>query len=217
MATSNGSPVGQQLDDLVTEFALLIAAAHRAPPSIGPAPQDEARAYALAVIEACTSFTQELDQRADEAARRAHAVHASYAEIGARRGITRQAARQALLRHQRREEDEQRTRREHRERRIAADPDAWDDRQDQIRHQLDERWPPRAGQYRAPTGLRTVTLLDGPAADHTFRVPVGDDAFPFIDHYQVFGRRHDRYARYTAVTPASDQYQFTGEYFVRWP
>src|SRR4051794_2200062 len=101
-STSNGSPVGQQLDDLVTEFALLIGAAHRAPSSADPAPQDDARAYALAVIEACTSFTRLLDQRADEAARRAHEAHASYAEIGARRGITRQAARQAMLRHRQR-------------------------------------------------------------------------------------------------------------------
>ena len=36
------------------------------------------------------------------------------------------------------------------------------------------------------------------------------------DEYRVFGRLHQRYARYTAVSPTNNQYRFTGEYFVRW-
>ncbi len=213
-ATSKGIPIDRQLDDLVTEFALLIAGAHRAP-SAGSAPQDDVRAYALAVIEACTSFTRLLDQRADDAAQHARASHASYAEIGAKRGISRQAARQAMLRHRQRA----RERHDAWQASLPADPD--DDRdfryqQDLFLTDMENRWPPRSWQHRAPTGLRTVHLLDGPAADHTFRLPAGDDAFPFIDHYEVFGRRHDRYARYTAVSPTSDQYRFTGEYFIRW-
>jgi hypothetical protein len=45
---------------------------------------------------------------------------------------------------------------------------------------------------------------------------VGGDAFPVIDHYQVFSQWHDRYVRYTAVSPTGGQYRFTGEYFICW-
>jgi hypothetical protein len=51
---------------------------------------------------------------------------------------------------------------------------------------------------------------------HTFRAPVGDNAFPFVDHYRVVGRLHECYAPYAATTPSADQYRFTGEYLIRW-
>jgi hypothetical protein len=179
---------------------------------LSSSPQDERRAHALATIEACTELGAELDRRADDAALSAQQSRASYAEIGAARGVTRQAARQAVLRRRRDDALEQQRRR------AELDDDDWDRRyqQDLASQEREDRWPPRVWQYRAPTGYRTVALIDGPAAGHTDRIPVGDDAFPFIDHYQVFGRRHARHARYTAAAPTSDQYRFTGEYFVRW-
>lgn len=70
----------------------------------------------------------------------------------------------------------------------------------------------RAWRYRLPHGHLHRRALQ---QSHRTR-PVGDDAFSFVDEYRVFGRLHHRYARYTAVSPVSDQYRFTGEYFVRW-
>ncbi|MGC4768866.1 hypothetical protein ACLQ25_07770 [Micromonospora sp. DT44] len=180
-------------------------------------PQDERRAHALAVLQTCRELTVQLDQLADDAALQAQRAQASYAEIGAARGVSRQAARQAAVRHERRVQAQQAGRQA--ARRSALDDDEWNDLEYQgqlAREEREERWPPRSWRYRAPTGYRTVTLIDGPAIEHTFRVPVGDDAFPFVDRYQVFGRMHERYARYTATKPGADQYYFTGEYFIRW-
>ncbi|PWR16179.1 hypothetical protein DKT69_07115 [Micromonospora sicca] len=176
-------------------------------------PQDERRAHALAVLQTCRELIAQLDQLADDAALQAHRAQASYAEIGAARGVSRQAARQAAVRHERRVQAQQAARRN------ALDDDEWADleyRRQLAQEEREERWPPRSWRHRAPTGFRTVTFVDGPAIDHTFRVPVGDDAFAFIDRYQVFGRVHERYARYTATKPGTDQYYFTGEYFIRW-
>ncbi|MFI2667583.1 hypothetical protein [Micromonospora carbonacea] len=179
-------------------------------------PQDERRAHALAVLQTCGELTAQLERLSEDAARQAHRAQASYAEIGAARGVSRQAARQAAARQKQRLQTQQAAYRA--ARRSALDDDQWEDREHQrlAQEERDERWPPRSWRYRAPAGYRTVTLIDGPAKDHTFRVSVGDDAFPFIDRYEVFGRIHDRYARYAAATPGSNQYSFTGEYFIRW-
>ncbi|OON32039.1 MULTISPECIES: hypothetical protein [unclassified Micromonospora] len=179
-------------------------------------PQTERRAHALAVLHTCRELTAQLERLSEDAAQQAHRAQASYAEIGAARGVSRQAARQAAARHKQRLQEQQAAYRT--ARRSALDNNEWENREHQrlAQEERDERWPPRSWRYRAPAGYRTVTLIDGPAKDHTIRVPVGDDAFPFIDRYEVFGRIHDRYARYTVATPGSNQYSFTGEYFIRW-
>jgi hypothetical protein len=79
----------------------------------------------------------------------------------------------------------------------------------------DDGWTPRKWTYRAPAGTHTVGLIDGPADTQTMRVPVGDDAFAYIDHYRVFGKVTRRYARYSPMKADGDAYRFAGEYFVR--
>ncbi|MFI2577456.1 hypothetical protein ACH5AJ_35285 [Streptomyces rochei] len=210
----------QQLLDLAMRRAAQLLAQHGVTVTGRPlstSPQDERRAHALAILRTCREMVTQLERLADDAALQAHRAQASYAEIGAARGISRQAARQAAVRHEQRFQAQQAAMRA--ARRSAGSDDEWGDLQYQrqlAQEERDERWPPRSWQYRAPTGYRTVAFVDGPAQSHTFRVPVGDDAFPLIDHYRVFGRVHDRYARYAATRPDSDQYYFTGEYFIRW-
>jgi hypothetical protein len=175
---------------------------------------DQRRVHALAVVQACAELAAELGRIADDASHAARTSHASYAEIGSARGISRQAARQAILRRDRRrslEQEELRARFSE----ANQDEDHWYD-DEQARLEREQRWPPRSWTFRAPTGYRTVTLHEGPADDGTFRVPVDDDAFVFIDRLDVFGSRHDRYARYSPTARRSDKYRFTGEYFVRW-
>jgi hypothetical protein len=156
-------------------------------------PQQEGLVQALALLQACTEMIADLQQTADAAAARAHAKGASYAEIGTVRGTSRQAARQ---RHQKRLA-EQKERRE-----------AW-----QAPRQ-DERWPPPSLRLRALAGQWTVTLSGGPLDSQILRVPVGDDAYPFVGYTDVFGRRQPRHARYSPAKPGDNRYQFTGEFFI---
>jgi len=175
-------------------------------------PQEELRVHALALLQACTELVVDLQCTADQAADRAVFNGASYAEIGAARGISRQAARQ---RHQK-ELAEQKARRAAFEARRAKADDLYDDDLYDEEGGRWKRWPPRPWKFKAPTGNRTVRLVGGPADSQTFRIPAGDDAFPYIDRYEVFGQLHNRYARYTPSRPDSDEYRFTGEFFVRW-
>lgn len=177
--------------------------------------QQGRRAHALAMLQACRELTAELGRRADDAAEQAHRAKASYAEIGAARGITRQAARQAALRHRRRTELARRRALE------QVDPDDWEDQQDQQyqqeqdREQRDQQWPPRSWQFRAPAGNWTVRLIGGPLDSQTMRVPVGDDAYAFVDHSPVLGLSSPRYARYQPAKPGDNEYVFTGEFYIR--
>jgi hypothetical protein len=175
-------------------------------------PQEELRVHALALLQACTELVVDLQRTADLAAARALLNGASYTEIGAARGISRQAARQ---RH-RKELAEQEARRASFEVRRVEDDFYEDDFDDDEERGRWRRWPPRPWRFRAPTGSRTVRLVGGPADSQTIRIPAGDDAFPYIDHTSAFGPRQPRHARYSPSRPDSDEYRFTGEYYVRW-
>lgn len=175
-------------------------------------PQEGRRAHALAVLRACRELTAELGRLADDATEQAHRAKASHAEIGAARGVTRQAARQAVLRHRRRVELMRRRPIE------ETDPDAWGDlhyQQQLEQEERDQQWPPRSWQFRAPAGYWTVRLIGGPLDSHTMRVPVGDDAYAFVDHSPVLGLSSPRYARYQPAKPGDNEYVFTGEFYIR--
>jgi hypothetical protein len=171
-------------------------------------PQMQRLVSALALLQASTEVLADLKRTADDAAARAVTHGASYAEIAAVRGVSRQAARQ-----------------QHRKQ-VAAEKArrvAWEaeraKRAEDLEFDLgvrDDGWPPRKWMYRAPAGTHTIRLVGGPADTQTMRVPVGDDAFAYIDHYRVFGKLTRRYARYSPDKPDSDVYAFTGEYYIRW-
>lgn len=166
--------------------------------------QDHKRTSALARLQAYEEVITTLRRAADSEVEIALAAHASYAEVGAACRISRQAARK---RHQRLQAEQERRREARRRERAQRADDDWD--------LLDDDWPPRPWRFRAPTGLRTVQLLEGPANSQTFRVAVGDDAFPFVGHRTVFGRSFVCHARYSPRTHDSDRYYFTGEYYLR--
>lgn len=210
-------PVPQELFDLVMRHTAGLLTRQGAVDAArsrlwADGPQSDHRVFSLAFLQICRELMIELDRLADDAAAEARRSQATYAEIGVARGVSRQAARQAALRHQQRDAKTQAARRKE----AQVDDETRRRCEEQIREDLEQRWPPRSYQYRAPAGHRTVTFVDGPAKDQAFRVPVGDDAFPFIDQYRVFGRLYERYARYTAKEPGVAQYRFTGEYFIRW-
>jgi hypothetical protein len=127
--------------------------------SLHGGPQDQRRIHALAVVRACTELAAELGRTADDASRTARNSHASYAEIGSARGISRQGARQALVRNDRRRSLEQEERRAQiRE----ANQDQWHERE-QTRLEREKRWPPRSWVNIQPpcrSRRRVVDLAD---------------------------------------------------------
>lgn len=161
--------------------------------------QEHRRKSALARMRACREFIASLRATVDFELDLAVAAGASYAEVGAAAGITRQAARK---RHQRLEAD--------RQRRIEES-----ENRDWSEFDKDDSWPPLPWRFRAPAGSHTVRLVDGPAHGQSFRVFVGADAFPFIDHRPVFGRSYACYARYSPRTEDGGIYYFTNEYYLR--
>jgi hypothetical protein len=136
--------------------------------------QEHRRKSALARMRACREFVVSLRASVDFELDLAVAAGASYAEVGAAAGITRQAARK---RHQLLEAKRQRRIEEARNR-------------DWSEFDEDDPWPPLPWRFRAPAGSHTVRLVDGPADGHSFRVFVGADAFPFIERRPVFGRSY---------------------------
>jgi hypothetical protein len=84
-----------RLIEIVDERARMLLARGTGDRSSPPGrSQDERGVQALARLRACTEVTAELQQIADFQAVTALSKRASYAELGAARGVSRQAARQ---------------------------------------------------------------------------------------------------------------------------
>jgi len=162
--------------------------------------QEHKRKSALARLRACREFIEWLRGSVNFEIDLAVAAGASYAEVGAAAGITRQAIQK---RHQRlKVERQQRIEK-------TRDEDRWEFDYEE------DPWPPMPWRFRAPSGLHTVELVDGPSNGQSFRVHVGADAFPFIDHRLVFGQRFACYARYSPRPDDDSTYHFTNEYYLR--
>lgn len=164
--------------------------------------QEKRRLSALARLQASEEVIAMLRQAADFDMELAIISKATYVEIGAACGISRQAARK---RYSKRLEERRRLE-ELRVSRPAPGHDedlGYDD------------WPPRTWRFRAPKGFWTVNLIGGPADSQSFRVAVGDDAFVHIGRRNVFGESFACWARYSPISPGDIDFHFTNEYYLR--